>query len=204
MKIARLWVVAILLFGMAAILIALDAALARAASPIQHARAAISLFSLSPFADGFDEPVGLEFTGAINDTRMFVLERRGLIWIVQQNGDIQATPFLSLTSKVTGSQNSYPEAGLLGLAFDPDYASNGKFYVYYTDIHGDIQLSRFSVSGNPEIANPAETSLLKIPHPVNRNHNGGQLAGEDLAPQCERRGHLHRSRQQSFHANRGR
>ncbi len=176
MKTARLWVVGLVLFGTAGVLMALDAALARADASVDYQAASSAWISLSPFADGFVEPVGIAFTGAVSDTRMFVLERRGLIWIVQQDGDIQPTPFLSITSKVTGPQDSYPEVGLLGLAFDPGYVSNGKFYVYYTDTNGDIQLSRFNVSGNPELANPAETPLLKIPHPVHRNHNGGQLA----------------------------
>jgi glucose/arabinose dehydrogenase len=176
MKIARPGIAALLLIAVSGLILAFNAALARADASVDRQQVVSALFSLTPFVNGFDEPVGLAFTGAISDTRMFVLERRGVIWIVQQDGDIQPTPFLSITTKVTGQQGSYPEAGLLGLAFDPGYISNGRFYVYYTDVNGDIQLSRFGVSGNPEVANPAETPLLKIPHPVNRNHNGGQLA----------------------------
>jgi len=176
LKTAKMWAIGGLLVATLGLLTLFDAALARADSAVDAQDAAALSVSLTTFATGLNEPVGLVVTGAISDTRLFVLERRGVIRIVTQNGSVLATPYLSMTTKVTGSQTLFPEVGLLGLAFDPDYASNGKFYVYYTDTNGDIQISRFSVSGDPNVANPAETQLLKIPHPTNRNHNGGQLA----------------------------
>jgi glucose/arabinose dehydrogenase len=176
LKTVRFWMIGLLLGATALALVALDAALARADGSANRPKGTIDWLGLQPFTDGFEEPVGIVFSGAISDTRMFVIERQGYIWIVEQDGDVRGTPFLSLRNKVTAHLDQYPEAGLLGLAFDPAYDSNGRFYVYYTDLNGDVQLSRFGVSGNPNVASTVETPLITIPHPGHHNHNGGQLA----------------------------
>jgi glucose/arabinose dehydrogenase len=137
--------------------------------------------SFQDFASGFNEPVDIAFTGLVTDTRMFVVERAGVIWIVQSNGTVNPTPFLDISSTV--ESQDYGEEGLLGLAFEPDYASTGRFYVYYTTRlnpddgnAGDIlNIARYHVSTNPDIAALSETKVLTIPHPDNLNHNGGDL-----------------------------
>jgi glucose/arabinose dehydrogenase len=127
-------------------------------------------------ANGLDEPVDIAFTGLVSDTRMFVVERDGRIKIVEA-GTVLTTPFLNITARV---QSSGDEEGLLGLAFAPDYGTSGEFYVYYIieggPEAGDIRLARYSVSGDPDAANTAETEVMTIPHPVCANHNGGDLS----------------------------
>jgi len=133
--------------------------------------------SLVDYASGLHEPVAIAFTPIVSDTRLFVVERVGVIRIVQSNGLVLPTPFLDISNTV--DSESYAEMGMLGLAFQPDYATSGRFYVYYTgpgNTNGDtLHLSRFQVSGNPNVANATETSILTIDHPDQQNHNGGQL-----------------------------
>lgn len=120
------------------------------------------------------DPVDIANTGVATDTRLFVVERDGRIKIVEANGTVVSTPFLDIDTQVHAE--AYVEEGLLGLAFSPNYASDGHFFVYYTDNAGNLQLSRFSVSGDPNVALTAETFILNIPHPGAQNHNGGDLA----------------------------
>lgn len=176
MKTARVWLIGLVVAGIVGALLVMDAALARAEPHGGQPFAPTDWISLVPFANGLNDPVGLASTGVVSDARLFVVQRAGLIRVVTGTGTVLGTPFLNLQSKVTGSQDQNAEVGLLGLAFSPDYANDGQFFVYYTDTSGDIQLSRFSVSGNPNVADPTETPLLNIPHPNHRNHNGGQLA----------------------------
>jgi glucose/arabinose dehydrogenase len=106
--------------------------------------------------------------------RLFIVEQGGLIRILNSlDGTPRATPFLDVAGLiVTGG-----EQGLLGMAFDPNYAGNGRFYIYYTNTAGDIVIARYGVSSNPDIANAGVQAILKtIAHPTNQNHNGGMLA----------------------------
>jgi hypothetical protein len=104
------------------------------------------------------------------DPRLFVLEQSGRIKIVA-DGNVLETPFLDLSALVSTGN----EQGLLGLAFHPDYASTGRFFVNYTDTAGDTQIVAYTVSGDPNIADPASaTTLLGIDQPY-ANHNGGWL-----------------------------
>ena len=115
----------------------------------------------------------LDVTHAGDGTgRLFVNEKGGLIKVVSPSGQVTGI-FLDLTGKV--STNS--ERGLLGLAFAPDYASSGRFYVYYTNAAGSSVVARFRVSPtNPNVADPtSEEVLLTIPQPA-ANHNGGDIA----------------------------
>jgi glucose/arabinose dehydrogenase len=108
------------------------------------------------------------------DPRLFVLERQGRIRIFDQE-TLVATPFLNISTKILAGG----ELGLLGLAFHPQYAQNGKFYVWYTKSGGspfsDV-LEQYTVSAsNPNVADPASgTVILSIPDPYT-NHNGGML-----------------------------
>jgi len=113
------------------------------------------------------------FLGAPHgDSRLFVVEQRGVIRVAHGN-TLLPTPFLDISGKVlTGV-----ERGLLSVAFHPDYANNGRFYVYYTDGDGDIAIEGYHVSsGNPDVADTASTRLLTIPHRQFANHNGGLVA----------------------------
>lgn len=121
------------------------------------------------FASGFTNPVSISHT---SDDRLFVVEKAGQIKIVEPSGIVLDPPFLSIAAKV-GSQGG--EQGLLGLAFHPEYASNGYFYVNYTNLSGTTVVSRFSVSSDPDSADlGSEQILLTIPQPFD-NHNGGDL-----------------------------
>ena len=124
--------------------------------------------SLQSFATGFASPV--EITNA-GDSRLFVVQKGGLIRILNADGTVNATPFLNLSAFV--STNS--ERGLLGLAFHPNYATNGYFFVNYTNLAGNTVIARYTVNAsNPNIANTTETILMTITQPF-ANHNGGTI-----------------------------
>src|SRR5690606_5043623 len=124
---------------------------------------------LELFAGGFDSPLELKHAG---DDRLFVVERGGLIKILNSDGTVNPTPFLDISSITT----SGGERGLLGLAFHPDYNINGHFYVYYINLSGNTQISRFTVSGDPDVADSSsELQMLSFTQPFT-NHNGGHLA----------------------------
>jgi glucose/arabinose dehydrogenase len=106
------------------------------------------------------------------DERLFVTEQGGTIRIID-GGRLLDEPFLDIISRVGSAAF---EQGLLSVAFHPNYAENGQFYVNYTDRNGVTIVSRFSVrSGDANLADPAsEEILLSVRQPF-ENHNGGQL-----------------------------
>ncbi len=118
----------------------------------------------------FANPV---FVTATPDTtgRLFVVEQNGRILIVN-NAQVLPSPFLDIASKVsTGG-----ERGLLGLAFHPQFSSNGRFFVNYTRVpDGATVIAEYHVSLNPNSAAPDERIFLVVPQPYG-NHNGGMLA----------------------------
>lgn len=121
-----------------------------------------------PVADGFDLPL---FAISPGDERLFVVEQTGRIRIVV-DGAVTETPFLDLS----GSVSEGGERGLLGLAFHPDYATNGRFFVNYTDTEGATQVAAYTVSSDPNVADPASaTPLFSVEQPYG-NHNGGWIA----------------------------
>jgi glucose/arabinose dehydrogenase len=126
---------------------------------------------LREVANGLASPVFL--TSPPGDpTRAFVVEQGGRIRIIR-NDALVPTPFLDISARV----QSGGEQGLLGLAFHPQYATNGRFVVYYTTTSGDNRIASYRVTANPEVADPSsEQILLAIPHPTNSNHNGGMVA----------------------------
>ena len=112
------------------------------------------------------------------DDRLFIVERFGVILMMDANRELQETAFLDLTDRVLAGGI---EQGLLGLAFHPDYANNGRFYVYYTDQGGRRQLSEFQVSvSDPNIASPdTERVLIELEQPPDATdirHYAGNLA----------------------------
>ena len=131
----------------------------------------VNSVGLEPVLQGvFTQPLYLTHAG---DERLFVVEQAGVIRIVEQ-GQLLETPFLDIRDRVGSSQL---EQGLLGLAFHPEYASNGAFFVNYTDKSGNTRISRFMVSqDDANLADPnSEAVLLTYQQPY-PNHNGGQVA----------------------------
>jgi glucose/arabinose dehydrogenase len=111
-------------------------------------------------------------TAAPGDTgRLFVVEQGGRIRVVEHDS-LRATPFLDLSAHISAGG----ERGLLSLAFHPNFAQNGQFYVYFTNPAGDIRIVRYRVSANPDLADGTSgDTVLKAFHETNSNHNGGLL-----------------------------
>jgi glucose/arabinose dehydrogenase len=126
---------------------------------------------LNNWATGLTEPVDIAHCG---DSRLFVVLQPGVIRIITDSMTVLPTPFLNIQSIVNDAGN---EQGLLGLAFDPAYASNGYFYVHYTGGSGNgfSVVSRFTVSADSNIADVnSQVVLFTWPQPF-ANHNGGDL-----------------------------
>jgi glucose/arabinose dehydrogenase len=125
---------------------------------------------LQEVASGLDFPLFLTAPPG-DDSRLFVVEKTGRIRLIK-NGSLLPAAFLDLSSKVS----SGGEQGLLGLAFHPGYAGNGRFVVNYTNTSGDTRVSVFRVSANPDVADAAsEQVILSVDQPF-ANHNGGMVA----------------------------
>ncbi len=126
------------------------------------------------YTSGLDRPVNIKHAG---DDRLFVVEQDGLIRIIDSDGSLITQPFLNINSRVVDIGGIGDERGLLGLAFHPDYATNGFFYVNYINNSGNTVVSRYTRSTtNPSLADPSsELILLTITQPAG-NHNGGDMA----------------------------
>jgi glucose/arabinose dehydrogenase len=127
--------------------------------------------SLSSVATGLSKPVFVTNAGD-GSNRLFIVEQTGKIKIVD-GGVLLAQPFIDLS----GSISTGGERGLLGMAFHPDYETNGKFYVNFTRGNGDTVINEYRVSiSNPNIANRSSARrIMTIGQPYS-NHNGGMLA----------------------------
>jgi glucose/arabinose dehydrogenase len=136
-------------------------------------------------ADNFVSPIGL--VTAPGDSRLFVIDQVGKVWIIK-DGQKLATPFIDVSSKLVTLTPGYDERGLLGLAFHPDYKTNGRFFIYYqlppraggpqTGVSWNnlSRISEFKVSGDMNVADMnSEKVLLEMDDPQS-NHNGGTLA----------------------------
>jgi len=126
----------------------------------------------------FTEPVAVRHAGD-GSGRKFVVQLNGLVRIVDASDTVLATPYLNIASLTSAGG----ERGLLGLAFHPDYASNGRIYVNYTDDElgngiptGDTVIAEFQVSaGDPDVADfNSRRQIIVIPQDF-ANHNGGDL-----------------------------
>ncbi len=150
---------------------------ARAQQPIPAQDATLDLSLRTVIQAGrLSGPVDITHAG---DARLFVVERAGRIRIIGPDGELEATPFLDIEDRV---HRKHSEQGLLGLVFHPHYAVSdaagyGTFYVNYTaEPSGDTRISRFSVTADPDIAEPdSEQLVLEIEQPYD-NHNAGDLA----------------------------
>ncbi len=130
---------------------------------------------VEPVIEGLAAPVWLTHAGD-GSGRLFVLEKTGTIRIVR-DGQLVEAPFLDIRDGVGSSAN---EQGLLGLAFAPDYAESGYFFVNYTDKNGDTVVSRFQVTSEADVADPAsEFKVLGIDQPAANHNGGGLLFGPD-------------------------
>jgi len=144
-----------------------DAGTCSAGAPVSGTPA----LTLQPVVSGgLASPLDLQVPAG-DRTRLFIVERGGRIRIVT-GGQVSGTPFLDISSRIS----SGGERGLLGLAFHPQYAENGRFYVNYTDTSGNTHIAEFRASSSPDVADPAsERTLLVVDQPF-ANHNGGGLA----------------------------
>jgi glucose/arabinose dehydrogenase len=138
--------------------------------PIEPADDGELSVSLELVAEGLDEPLFLTAPPGDAD-RLFVVERGGAIRIVRGDAVVEP-PFLDLSSLVTTDDG---EQGLLGLAFHPQYATNGYAYVNYTGTDGHTRIVRYTASANPDVADPGSAfTILTIQQPA-PIHNGGML-----------------------------
>lgn len=126
--------------------------------------------ALQEFATGLSAPVEIVHAG---DARLFIVQQGGAIRIANADGTLKPNNFLTLTTTTISTGG---ERGLLGLAFHPQYATNGYFYVNYTRAgDGATVVARYSVDpGNPDLALTTGTPLITIAQPFS-NHNGGTL-----------------------------
>lgn len=141
------------------------------------------LISVDPFLDGFENPIYLTHAGD-NSGRIFIVERAGKIH-VWFDGQVRGNPFLDIVGKVNSTCS---ECGLLGLAFPPNFAESGEFYISYTanadvappidgepETGNDSVLARYRITDDLNIADPdSEEIILAINQPF-RNHNGGMI-----------------------------
>lgn len=121
-----------------------------------------------PYVTGLSSPVFL--TSPAGDPRQFIVEQGGTIRVVR-NGELVGTPYLDISSKISAGG----ERGLLGLAFHPDFAANGFFYVNYTDVTGDTRIERYHADPASDVADDNSASLVLAFDQPFSNHNGGML-----------------------------
>jgi glucose/arabinose dehydrogenase len=148
----------------------LPAAADEGAAPATPDLSALSV-RLEPLVENVEQPLFVTHAGD-GSGRLFIVEKVGRI-LVLQDGQLLATPFLDISDKVSLSS----EQGLLGLAFAPDFATSGLFYVNYTNEIGDSVIARFALAADdPNRADPAsELPILQLDQPA-PNHNGGMIA----------------------------
>ena len=142
-------------------------AVAPAAARQGHGPRRPASFGLVKFADGLRSPVYL--TSAPGDKRLFVVEQEGTIRTIS-NGKVASKPYADLRRYVTAGG----EQGLLSMAFSPDFASNGKLYVYFTNKQGNEVIWELHARKGAASIRPGHRELVQIPD-TEGNHNGGQL-----------------------------
>jgi len=124
-------------------------------------------------ADGFTKPVYV-CQPPVDKNRLFVLEQKGVIRIIERERTVRQ-PFADLRDRVHNPVMPGDERGLLGLAFHPDYQTNGFLFLNYIDEEDNTIISRFRVSKNPDKLDAAsEKILIQLKQPYT-NHNGGHM-----------------------------
>jgi glucose/arabinose dehydrogenase len=132
----------------------------------------LAAIELTPVLSGLSSPVLATHAGD-GTRRQFIVEQTGKIRVLQPGASVPTT-FLDIAALLPPPGG---ERGLLGLAFHPQYAGNGRFFVFYTRSgDGALVTSEYRVSADPNVADTTGKPLLTIPHPTNTNHNGGMLA----------------------------
>lgn len=126
---------------------------------------------LHTWATGLSQPVNICSAG---DTRLFIAEKGGTVRIITDSMVVLPRPFLDITDRVDNAGN---EQGMLGMVFDPDYAENGYFYMYYIYGTGSgfSRISRFQVTADPDSADASSEQILYAWEQPEWNHNGGTL-----------------------------
>lgn len=137
-----------------------------------------SQFEVVQVATGF--PRALHVTNAGDGTdRLFVVQQNGVIRVLDADRATLPQPFLDVSGVISADPlgNGYTERGLLGLAFHPNYAENGTFFINYTEVNShDSIVARYQVSADANVADPASgVELLRVAQPFG-NHNGGHIA----------------------------
>lgn len=142
---------------------------------------------LQTISDGYVSPLGV-VAAPDNSNRLFVIDQVGTIWIIGSDGKKLETPFLDLTSAVVPLNTEYDERGLLGLAFHPDFQTNGRFFIYYqlppraggpdaaTNWDNMSRVSEFTVTPGANAADAATEKIVFEWDDPQSNHNGGTLA----------------------------
>ena len=139
-------------------------------------------------AQGLTSPIQIVSSDDRTD-RLFIVDQSGVIRIVTKEGVLLPTPFLDVRARMVTLMPGFDERGLLGLAFHPKYAQNGRFFVYYSaplratapaGYNHTARISEFHVSADPNVADPtSERVILEVDKPQ-FNHNGGTVAfGKD-------------------------
>ncbi|MDO6388518.1 PQQ-dependent sugar dehydrogenase [Pontibacter sp. BT731] len=152
------------------------------------ARFNIKPVALQVVADGFVSPIGL-VAAPDESKRLFVIDQIGKIWIIDADGNTLPEPFLNLSDKMVSLNPSYDERGLLGLAFHPQYATNGRLFVYYTapprsggpvpDASWDniSRIAEYRTShANPNQADRNTEIIILEEDQPQANHEGGTIA----------------------------
>ncbi|MCA1778415.1 MAG: PQQ-dependent sugar dehydrogenase [Xanthomonadaceae bacterium] len=127
---------------------------------------------------GLNVPLGIK-NAADGSGRLFIIEQGGTIRVIDGDGTLLATPFVNLGNLVTSGN----ERGLLDVAFHPQFASNGLFYLHYSagsnrpagTASGDTIVAEFSLSGDPNVGNSTPERVILTVAQDFANHNGGQM-----------------------------
>jgi len=135
------------------------------------AESAWPLVFLTLVEDGLAKPTHITNADDGSD-RLFVTEREGRVMIIK-NGSLLSTPFLDISSRVTDAPG---DRGLCSIAFPQGYSGKGYFYVTYTDLNGDSQVSRFELTADPDVADPDSEEIVMTVEQQGVGHNVGQLA----------------------------
>ncbi|MFN0037514.1 MAG: PQQ-dependent sugar dehydrogenase [Saprospiraceae bacterium] len=133
--------------------------------------------NLVQIASGLSRPIDIKHCG---DERLFVIEQAGLIYIMDKSGNVNPSPFLDISSMVLSVGN---EQGLLGLAFSPNYKSDGYFFVNFVGGTGNgfTEIARFSVDpadSSKALVN-SKLTLLKFDQPGTTHNGGNMMFGKD-------------------------
>lgn len=134
-------------------------------------------------ADGLTSPVTLR-EAPDRTGRLFIVDQIGVIRVVLRDGTVLEEPFLDVRDRMVTLNPGFDERGLLGLAFHPDFADNGRFFVYYSaplragapaGFNHTARISEFRADGDSNVADPAsERVILEVDEPQG-NHNGGTV-----------------------------